>query len=195
MENHKGLFYIGQYSEEIALFSPHIATLFRMPGQITRTGNQAHSETLFTFPYAVPTQTMILPSPVPVRPRLGVSTFGCLAHSWRAVSSSSRIEGCSKSLGSAATAKARVPLPIIRKRRSSERRWTPQPRAPSAFGSKTLRRSSLWRFAHGLRSQIYLGDRLSPGLAPEQRSKVLLIQTGRQKCTDHNVVEATGIIP
>lgn len=135
------LTYIGQYSEEIALFSAHIATLFRTPGQITRTGNQAHSETLLTAICAALAEWMILPPSVPAQeerpfqppfltsahrssrsgaPRLGASTFGCLSHSCRAVSNLSRMDGRSKFLGSAATAKARVPLPMIRKRRSSE---------------------------------------------------------------------------
>lgn len=122
-------------------------------------GNQMYPETLFTAIYAVLTEWMILPPPIstqeerPFQPPflasahrssrsgaslLGAITFGCLAQSCRAISNLSRTEGRSKFLGSAATAKARVPLPMIRKRRSSEWWWTPYPRASICFWLKAV---------------------------------------------------------
>ena len=106
-----------------------------------RAGQLLYLKALFTAICAALTEWMIPPPSVPTQeerpfqmpfltsahrssrfgaPRLGVSTFGYLAHACRAVSNLSRMEGRSKALGSAATAKARVPLPMIRKRRSSE---------------------------------------------------------------------------
>ena len=144
--NHKGRPFICQYRERNDAFSTHIATLIRTPGKVPGTGKLLYPEALLAAICTVLTKWMILPPPVPTqeeRPfqmpflasahrssrsgafRLGVSTFGCLSHSCRAVSNLSRMDGRSKSLGSAATAKARVPLPMIRKRRSSEWWWTP----------------------------------------------------------------------
>ena len=119
-----------------------------------RAGQLFHPEALFTAICAALTERMILPPPISAQeerpfqspflasahrssrsgaPRLGISTFDCLSHSCRAVSNLSRMDGRSKFLGSAATAKARVPLPMIRKRRSSEWWWTPYPRASICF--------------------------------------------------------------
>ena len=139
--NHKGLSIICQYRERNGVFLTHIATLFRTPGQIPWADKLFHPEALFTAICTALTEWMILPSSIPAQEelpfqmpflasahrssrsgasRLGVSTFGCLSHSCRAASNLPRTEERSKSLGSAATAKARVPLPMIRKRRSSE---------------------------------------------------------------------------
>ena len=122
-------------------------------------GNQMYPETLFAAICAALAEWMILPPSIfpqeerPFQmpfltsahrssrsgaPQLGISTFGCLSHSCRAVSNLSRMEGRSKVLGSAATAKARVPLPIIKKRRSSEQWWTPYPRASICFWLKDV---------------------------------------------------------
>ena len=57
--------------------------------------------------------------------RLGAATFGYLAHSCRAFSNRLRIDGRSKFLALAATAKARAPLPMMRNFWSSETWWTP----------------------------------------------------------------------
>lgn len=141
-ENHKGPHGKYGYRGLFSRLSAHIHTVFRSPGTVMWTGKLFHPEALLAVVGTVPTQTMILPSSVPAQeerpfqmpfltsahrssrsgaPRLGISTSGCLSHSCRAVSNLSRMDGRSKSLGSAATAKARVPLPMIRKRRSSER--------------------------------------------------------------------------
>ena len=159
MRNRKGPHGKYGYRGLFSYFSVQIHTVFCPPGTVTRAGQLFYPETLFTAICAALTEWMILPSSVPAQeerpfqppflasahlssrsgaPRLGASTFGCLAHSWRAVSNLSRTEGRSKFLGSAATAKARVPLPMIRKRRSSEWWWTPYPRASICFWLKAV---------------------------------------------------------
>ena len=141
MRNRKGPHGKYGYRGLFSYFSTQIHTVFCPPGTIMRTGKLLHPEALLAVVGTIPTQAMILPPPVHAqkeRPfqmpfltsahrssrsgasRLGVSIFGCVSHSCRAVSNLSRMEGRSKVLGSAATAKARVPLPMIKKRRSSE---------------------------------------------------------------------------
>lgn len=140
-KNHKGLPFVCRYRERNGAFSTNIATLVRTPGKVPGTGKLLHPEALLATICTVLTKWMILPPSVPAQEehpfqmpflasahrsslfgasRMGVSPFGCLSHSCRAVSNLSRMDGRSKFLGSAATAKARVPLPMIRKRRSSE---------------------------------------------------------------------------
>ena len=141
MGNHKCPHGKYGYRGLFSRFPTHIHTVFGPPGTVMRAGELFHPEALLAATNAAPTQAMILPPPVHAQKehpfqlpfltsahrssrsdasRLGAITFGCLAQSCRAISNLSRIEGRSKSLGSAATAKARVPLPMIRKRRSSE---------------------------------------------------------------------------
>ena len=115
--------------------------LFELIETVMRTGNHPCSETLLAPMNTIFTKAVILPPPVlaqeerPFQPLFFASAHlssrsGCLAHSCRAVFNRLRTDGLSKSLASAETAKARVPLPIMGNFRPLETWWTPSPSLP-----------------------------------------------------------------
>ena len=116
MINHKGLIRKSRYRGRDCGFSTNIATLFGTPGEITGTGYQSCSETLFagmgagfTYPVILPLTIAaqeVAPIPTPLfgvahrSLRSGTSRSGrfpsvgfCWAHSFLAASSRFRMEG------------------------------------------------------------------------------------------------------